>query len=293
MKIGIYTSLDDGKYSRFGNGKYEKIREHGFSCIDFNMADTDAELYNISETEAKKILLNEKQLAEKSGVKISQVHGPWRWPAKDFSAEDRRERAEKMKKSLYMCSILGCENWVVHPIMPFGVEDAETENAQKTWDMNIEFMNDILKTAKEYGITVCLENMPMPKFSLAAPERILEFVKTIDDDNFKICLDTGHVSVFENLSLGGETRRLGKYIKVLHVHDNLWGMDLHLPPYYGIADWGDFASALEEIGFDGSFSLETNPPAKLPDDIFEQMCVCYAKIAENIVKLYNKSSILL
>ena len=64
-----------------------------------------------------------------------------------------------MKKSIRAASILECKNWVIHPIMPFGVEDIDTGDAEKTWDMNVAFMKELLKTAKEYGVTICLENM--------------------------------------------------------------------------------------------------------------------------------------
>ena len=141
--------------------------------------------------------------------------------------------------------------------MPFGTEDIDTDLAQKTWDINLRFMKEILVTAKENDITICLENMPMRKFAIATPAHILRFVKMMDDPHFKICLDTGHVSVFPNLRLDEEVRTLGKEIRVLHVHDNKFGSDLHLMPYFGVIDWEKFAFSLKEIQFDGSFSLET------------------------------------
>ena len=48
----------------------------------------------------------------------------------------------------------------------------------------------------------------------------------------------------------------GDDLKVLHVHDNDQSSDQHLPVFYGDTDWRDFRRALEEIGFDGVFSLE-------------------------------------
>ena len=86
--------------------------------------------------------------------------------------EDRKERMEKMKKSIRYTAVLGCKYWVIHPIMPFGVCEKDTEDAQKTWDMNIEFMSELLKVAKEVGVTICFENMPMLQFSLAKPDKI-------------------------------------------------------------------------------------------------------------------------
>ena len=121
-------------------------------------------------------------------------------------------------------------------------------------------------------------------FSLSKPKEILNLVQQIGDDHFKICLDTGHVSVFSDLDLAAETRRLGSEIRVLHVHDNRYGMDMHLTPYDGIIDWDSFACALKDIQFEGVFSLETGPSAQMSDVLFEQKSRYLASIAQNITQ---------
>ncbi len=286
MKIGIQANLLDKKgYGRWGEETYKKLKEHGFMCSDFDMSVTDSIIYTSSEMQADEILIYEKNLASDAGIEISQVHGPWRWPPRDYEKSDREERMESMKRSIRFTSVLGCKNWVVHPIMPFGIEDIGTPNEKNTWDMNLEFMTELLKTAKEYGVTICLENMPMLKFSLAKPADILRFVQTIDDENFKICFDTGHAAVFEyeSLIVEDEIRRLGDQIKTLHVHDTMYACDLHLMPYSGVIDWKKFKQALDDIGFDGVFSLEVLPSRKLPDSIFDGIGRHIYKIAEDIV----------
>lgn len=135
---------------------------------------------------------------------------------------------EKMKRSILFTSILGCKHWVIHPIMPYGIQEKDTKDAEKTWELNIEFMSRLLEYAKEQDIVICLENMPMPQFSIATPAKILEFVKTMNDDHFKICLDTGHVAVFSELSIADEVLRLGDNIKAIHIHDNMGDGDTHL-----------------------------------------------------------------
>lgn len=284
MKIGLqFQSEDKLAHRRYGEARYKKLKEHGFSCADFNLVNTDSEIYTLSQEKSDAILLKEKALAEEAGVEIHQVHGPWRWPSKDYTEEDRRERMDKMKKSIRATAVLGCKNWIVHPIMPFGTDEIGTENAQKTWDLNIEFMSELLKTAKEYDVTICLENMPMVKFSLATPKDILRFVKAMNDEHFKVCLDTGHVSVFEGLSVGDSVRIIGDELRTLHVHDNKWGFNLHLMPYYGVIDWNDFANALREINYNGVFSLETLPPDSLTDELYEELSISLAKIAKLII----------
>lgn len=283
MKIGIQAdTFDKSGYGRWGDDTYKKIKEHGFDCSYFNMSDTNSLIYTTSQTESDSLLLHEKKLAQDAGIEIDQVHGPWRWPIKDDTEEDRAERMEKMKKSIRATSILGCKNWVIHPVMPYGLTDANTDYAQETWDINLNFMRELLNTAKKYGVTICYENMPFHDFSIARPSETLKFVKAIDDENFKICFDTGHVSVFDDLSVGDEIRALGNEIRVFHVHDNICNQDLHLVPHFGVIDWDDFTKALNDIGFDGSITLETIPPRKLPDNVFEDMSKVLAKIAQNL-----------
>ncbi|MBR4720388.1 MAG: sugar phosphate isomerase/epimerase [Clostridia bacterium] len=281
MKIGIEFNLFNSGYCRYGDKKYLKLKEHGFSCIDFNMSNTNTEIYTSSA--AEELLLHEKALADEAGIEIYQTHGPWRSPPRDGSPEDRAERMEKMKKSIRFTSLLGCKNWVIHPLMPLGAGDMLTGNERETWDINLMFMRELLITAKKYGITICLENIPMAKFSMAKPAAILNFVEEINDENFKICLDTGHVSVFDDLSLCDEVRRLGDKIKVVHIHDNKCGKDLHLMPYFGTIDWKAFAHSLKDIGYDGVFSLETVAPNKMPDSLFERSSIMLYEIANEII----------
>jgi len=153
--------------------------------------------------------------------------------------------------------------------------------------MNIEFMRELLVTAKHNNITICIENMPMPQFSIASPEDILKFVKIIDDDNFKICFDTGHAAICSGREIGDDVRKLGDNIKVLHVHDNDGNSDQHRMPFCGIINWQDFMEALNDVGFEGVFSLETGPSKRLPEKLFDQM----AKLLHDTAKAITDNHI--
>ena len=278
MRIGVYT----GRLSRWGEKRYQMLRSIGYSCVDFNMANTNNFPYNLDGKEFEESLLNERKLAVEAGIEIHQVHGPWRWPPEDFSPENRIERMEKMQRSIRAAWLLGAKNWVVHPLMPFGIEDIGTGNEQATWDINVEFMQQLLTTAKEYDVTICLENMPMPKFSLGSVSDVLRFVKRINDRHFKICLDTGHVAVFHGGSPADALRKLGSEVRVLHIHDNDGKSDLHKIPFEGIIDWVDFAKALYEVNYHGVFSYETAPSATVSIEETEQIYKQMIEIAKNI-----------
>ena len=285
MKIGINTStLESDGYDRYGDQVYQKLKEQGYDAADVSLAQTGHRVYKVTQKEAEEILIRERKLAEQAGILISQVHGPWRWPARDATEEDRAERLESMKRSICFTSILGCQNWVVHPIMPFGTNELDTPDADRTWEMNVIFMRELLAHAKKYDVTICLENMPMRGFSLAKPKDILRLVREIDDPHFKICLDTGHVAAFNGaVNLAEEVRRLGSEIRILHVHDSRNGQDLHMMPGYGILDWQEFILALKEIRYPGVFSLETKPSPKLSNDAFEKMSRLLNQIAREII----------
>ncbi len=280
MKIGIGL----GSHQRWGENRYKKLKEHGYSCVDFNMMSTNSFPYSDSQKETEDKLILEKNLAKASSIEIYQVHGPWHWPPNDSTEELRSLKLENVKRSLWATSVLGCKNWVIHPIMPCDINDKGTEKQQITKDINFEFMRKTLEIAKSYGITVCLENMPMRNFSLATPYEILDFVKLMNDDNFKICLDTGHVATFPELSAAQAVRDLGNNIRAFHIHDSVPDRDLHLLPYFGTIDWNDFSKALKEINYKGGICLETAPPHTLADDIYEELCISLFKIVETITK---------
>ena len=94
----IMETIIQKKLISMGEEKYKKLREIGFDAVDFDMANTENDLYGEF---GKEIILREKKMAEDAGIDIYQVHGPWRFPPRDSTEKDRAERMEKMKKSLY------------------------------------------------------------------------------------------------------------------------------------------------------------------------------------------------
>ena len=66
MKIGIEFNIFNRGYCRYGDKKYIKLKEHGFSCIDFNMSNTNTVLYTSPASD--ELLLREKMLADEAGI---------------------------------------------------------------------------------------------------------------------------------------------------------------------------------------------------------------------------------
>lgn len=277
MKTGI-----EGTYyinSQTGIIDYESMKRHGFDCVDYGgICDTKNQFYSMPEESFRKAMQEEKSRADAAGIKIYQVHGPW--PVDDTTAEKTKQNMEFMKRAVIGASELGKAFLVVHPVMPYGWnKEEDSDYARK---INKEFFSALCEFARPYGVTVCIENMPFPNCKLSYMEALVEFVKEMDLDNFKICLDTGHANVCKE-SPADIIRKYGELIKALHLHDNRGWTDEHALPYTHDIDWAAFKKAVVETNFEGCLSLEIHGPKKYcPDDIKEEMLKTACKVARSL-----------
>ncbi|MBR2460168.1 MAG: sugar phosphate isomerase/epimerase [Clostridia bacterium] len=264
MKTGICNTTYTEPYGLTDG--YEKMKLRGYDCADYQrFINTETVFFKSSTPEFERAIREERKIAEANGISFCQAHSPWRYPPRDQSPEDRAERMEAMKRSVYGTALLGCKSLVVHPIMPFGADSPD--HPKRTWEMNLEFFSELCGYALSSGITVCLENMPFIHHPIARVSDIIGFVNELNRDNLRICLDTGHCAVFGD-SPADAVKMIGKTrLAALHVHDNDGSADMHWCPYEGVIDWEDFSRALTEVGFEGVFSLECSPhrPQEKPE----------------------------
>lgn len=263
----------------------EKMKLQGFDSMDYQgFLHTQTPLFEKNGREFEQFLIKQKEIAQSIGIEIHQAHGPWRWPAQDQTPEDRTERFEKMVRSLEGTAILECKNMVIHPIMPYLADDRGHE--QETYEINLDFMHRLAQKAGEYGVTLCLENMPMPRLSLGSVAAVMDFVKMVDHPFLKVCLDTGHNNLFP-ISAGEAVRMIGKeYLCALHIHDNDGQEDRHWQPFTGTVGWDDFAAALSEISYEGVISLEPHLNGNSPQLQERERVELYQK-AERITQMVS------
>ena len=257
------------------------LKKHGFDCIDYQgFLETTAELFELSDEAFDAYLLEQKRMLAEVGLSISQVHGPWRWPAQDATEEDRAERFEKMAKALRGTAVLGCRYFVIHNLMPYGRVD---EDRDVVMSINRSFFAALAEVAQQHGVVICLENMPFADQYLARPRDMLAFVKELNHDSIRMCLDTGHCTRV-GVSAAEAVRLLGtEYLRVMHVHDNDGEKDRHWYPFEGKTDWRAFAEALREIGFDGTLSIESKVEKGLSLEQYDLEIRKLANCARNIL----------
>lgn len=281
MKIGICLWEYKRRYPLKEAAK--QLFADGYEAIDFSeLHNVKGPFYTEDESKVKALLEEEASILSAEGIKVSQIHGPWRYPPEDGTAQARAEWLSLMERAARMATYLGTPYMVVHPLMPFGADSSE--NPAEVLRINTEHYARLCDYAKEIGVTVCLENMPFPNLPLAHVSQILSFVDSLGKKNLKVCLDTGHANVC-GMKIDEAIRMLGDRLAVFHIHDNNGKSDQHLMPGLGNIDFRGMGAALAEIGFDGVLSSEAHVGNDAPDEEFRKNAKAMAdtliKIKEN------------
>lgn len=290
LEVGVQTQnviSDENPYEGF-----EMLRQAGFTCCDFSLngylKNTDIyranknNFFDQSVEELESFFAKHKEAAGKSKIRINQMHMPY--PIFIPNGKDKLNDYlwnQVAPKSMEICRFLECPNIVVHGFKLsrfWGTEEAE-------WQKTHEFLDSILPMAKEYGITVCLENLyeSVGGHLVEGPgcdaRKAVERIDCINAEYgaevLGFCFDTGHANLI-GIDFEKFITTLGLRLKVLHIHDNDGVGDLHQIPYTftktrenkSSTDWEGFVRGLRTINFDGVLSFETAPVLKaFPEEL--------------------------
>ena len=290
LEVGVQTQnviSDENPYEGF-----EMLRQAGFTCCDFSLngylKNTDIyranknNFFDQSVEELESFFAKHKEAAGKSKIRINQMHMPY--PIFIPNGKDKLNDYlwnQVAPKSMEICRFLECPNIVVHGFKLsrfWGTEEAE-------WQKTHEFLDSILPMAKEYRITVCLENLyeSVGGHLVEGPgcdaRKAVERIDCINAEYgaevLGFCFDTGHANLI-GIDFEKFITTLGLRLKVLHIHDNDGVGDLHQIPYTftktrenkSSTDWEGFVRGLRTINFDGVLSFETAPVLKaFPEEL--------------------------
>lgn len=101
------------------------------------------------------------------------------------------------------------------------------------------------------GLKIYLENVFDPEW-----QPLLEIAQGVENKNFGICLDIGHVHAYSKQPVKEWIQKLGPYIKHMHLHDNCGMRDEHLALGKGTLDLPELFQVLEEYAEVQSFTIE-------------------------------------
>ncbi len=284
---------------------FQRIRQAGFTCADFSLNDylLNSEIYENkpngffkkSTDELLSLFAPHKEAAEKAGVRIHQMHMPYpNYVPKAVEGVNDFLLEEMAPKSMEICRFFGCRYIVVH-----GIKSRHfTGSEEGEWEQTEMFLRHILPIAKQYGITICIENIytrsgshiiegPCCNASKAA-ERIDRLNKEYGAEVLGFCFDTGHANLV-GIEFESFIMTLGRRLKVLHIHDNDGVRDLHQMPFTFTrtrenkpsTNWDGFIRALALAGYDGVLNFETSPVLKsFPEVLQDDALHLLARIGE-------------
>lgn len=201
-----------------------------------------------------------------AGLAVTQTHLSY-WPGHlPLPGTGTYEEFEEymlpiLIKEIELTASLGCHLCVIHLYF-----EQKKDNSRKR---NISLISALLPHLSSHQVTLAIENIYGPDYSdahLTTAEDLLYYPEYFNSPDIGVCLDTGHAVI-----LGQNPVQLAEAVKdrlvTIHAHTTLPGIDLHSIPYftsYGeLIDWKAFRSALDRIGYRGTFNMELFAPALL------------------------------
>lgn len=116
---------------------------------------------------------------------------------------------------------------------------------------SLETWGPLNRRAADMGIKIAIENIFEDE-----PENLMLLAEAMDSENFGLCLDTGHLNLFSNITLSEWLEKTEPYIIELHLHDNDGMTDDHLAIGDGNFDFKTLFKKLE--GKDYIYTIESH-----------------------------------
>ena len=269
MNNRISLSVIDFQEKYGDKGAIDAAAKLGLSIIDFDLsphhAEKDGDVYSSGKDGVKEYFASIAAYAAERGVKIGQTHG--RFNGYGNTPEGDEIFKKNAELDCIATAALGSKYTVFHTPAHNHVGDLPDE---RMFEIGVSLFTTVLPFAKENGIKIAAETHgTASKYNkmefFGIPENLLELIKRVREnspaaDALCVCVDTGHTNLATNMgypSVADVIRLLGGLVEVLHMHDNNGIKDQHKILGTGIIDWKDVFAALSEIGYAGSYNLET------------------------------------
>ncbi len=190
------------------------------------------------------------------GLRITQ-HGPYLGINPASLDEGKRTlTVKKYREAFTAAEAMGAINIVLHAGYDRKTFKGDVnhwlERSMKTWP---EFVG----RAEDSGITIAAENI----FEVE-PAPLKRLIEEINSPNFRLCIDSGHLNVFSEVSFDVWFEELGPFIAELHLHDNSGKSDEHLPMGKGSIDFTAYFGLLRKYGVRPIYTIEPHSEEAFP-----------------------------
>lgn len=221
-----------------------------------------------------------RKIGEDNGIRCNQSHAPF--PVNCLPIR------ELLPRAIECTAEAGGEICIIHP------------DNNKTPEENAEMYFELLPLAKDCGVKIAAENMwnwdnetGYSSFAACATsESFCRHIDVVNDSSFVACLDLGHAEMKgSGEGAANMIRALGSRLQALHIHDNDRHHDSHQIPGAMKIDFDGIIRALQDIGYQGWFTLEADQylktyTADTVADGVQKLADCAKSLAE---KFENKT----
>ena len=238
MKLGVMNNPTGDPV-----GEIKTAAANGFDFIDLTLEYPQAHIDVINQEAVMKAL-------EETGLGVVG-HTAYYLPFASPMGEIRDAAVHDVISGLDFFKRAGAKIVTVHPDSGRGAVDQTTVVSLNALSFKI-----ISDEAEKRGLTLVAENVPGNFSSVESLKALLASVPALG-----FHLDVGHAHI-----RGNRFRRLLSAFKskLLHVHlsDNRFRADDHMPIGAGNIDWGEVIPAIKKSGYDSTITLEVFSPDK-------------------------------
>lgn len=245
--------------------KIRQVMDFGYDCMELNIGEIP---FIVGGEVCERYIAYARSIMEKYPLKYT-AHIGGGLDLRDLPRYDLHKRV--LRASIDVCHALGIDRLILHFEKASPVEREE----QAFLDAHIE----ATAYAAEKNVMLCMENIEVEDY-----RRVIEMVRRINHENFRMTLDIGHL----NLSVryfGGDflqaVEECAPYVAHLHMSDNTGDFekmrlidfgrykmmpmgyriaygsgDIHLPPLWGRLQTKEALQILIRNGYDGVFLCE-------------------------------------
>jgi L-ribulose-5-phosphate 3-epimerase len=236
----------------------QEAKELGFEAIELAIGSKGVLTEKTTQVECEEIVAT----AQKVGIEISSVASGESWGSSP-TANDTEIRAKIIdftRKALQITKWLGTDAYLFVPgaVDVFFMPDAEVIPYDVCYQRAIEAIKQLLPTAEETGVAICIENV-WNKF-LLSPLEMRDFIDSFNSQMIGAYFDVG------NVLLTGYPdqwiRILGKRIKRVHVKDfkcSVGTAEGFVDLLEGDVDFEAVKKALADVGYGGYVTAELLP----------------------------------
>lgn len=254
MKYNFKRKYGFNVYDRQPEDLFEYAFSYGLHHIEINLSQEKLSVETFTADRINKL----RDLAKSHNIQLS-FHIPYYINISEILVPLRRSNISYLLKCIQIAGELNATHVTLHvgSFYWFPVEQWERKKALKRF---IKSLAKILKVCEDKNVIIALENLtPIPRGSeyylLGDNVEDFKFIfSSIDSNCIKFCLDTGHANMGEGVL--EYTNNFHNKLSCIHYHDNNGLNDEHLPVGKGKVPWGNLATELINIKYQGPIISE-------------------------------------